>query len=429
VIPQKNLVHAVNAMLDSLGTLSHRLETGTVMLFAKEDMDAAAAGLVKGDIDEALDAQSAILDALREMRAKIDGITPRYRYVRELSEFVYEVLPESAAISTGIRQLQAQAEGAPDADALKRKAGEFGSQLKQLTGEDRHAAAAGRLVQAIGDKDAEAALKESLDALRAEASDLQTLIKNLAYLIAPPVSPGYVTAPTPEVALLEKVMDFAAYQQDLGRNTQAAAQGELAAAATRQRKLADQCRALFPAPAPAPDPAPAPAQPAPAQPAPAPAPEQPAPEQPAPEQPAPAQPAPEQPAPAPHPKLAAAQMHMAAAAAGLEKGDRAAAITSQSQTNDALRHFIVEYTLKYVMIPPPAGPQPPAPSEVDVLVEQVDLPLFEPGALSGTKPKGGRLEWEVLGRRDRAALNENFARELPLEYRAILKDYYEKLTK
>ena len=29
----------------------------------------------------------------------------------------------------------------------------------------------------------------------------------------------------------------------------------------------------------------------------------------------------------------------------------------------------------------------------------------------------------------RAALNENFARELPLEYRAILKDYYERLTK
>jgi hypothetical protein len=28
-----------------------------------------------------------------------------------------------------------------------------------------------------------------------------------------------------------------------------------------------------------------------------------------------------------------------------------------------------------------------------------------------------------------SALNENFARELPLEYRAILKDYYEKLTK
>jgi hypothetical protein len=381
----------VNAVLDSLGTLSHRLETGTVMLFAKEDMDAAAAGLVKGDIDEALDAQSAILESLREMRAKIDGITPRYSYVRELAEFVYEVLPESAAIATGIRQLQAQAEGAPDADALKRKAGEFGSQLTKLTGEDRHAADAGRLVKEIGDKGAEAALKKSLDALRAEASDLQTLLKNLAHLIAPPASASLVQKPTPEVALLEKVLDLAAYQQDLGRNTQAAAQGELAAAATRQRKLADQCGALFQAPAPE-------------------------------------QPAPEQPAPAPHPKLAAAQMHMAAAAAGLEKGDRAAAITSQSQTNDALRHFIIEYTLKYVMIPPPLGPMPPAPAEVDVILE-LDVPLFEPGALTGTKPKGGRLEWEVLGRRDRAALNENFARELPLEYRAILKDYYEKLTK
>ena len=56
-------------------------------------------------------------------------------------------------------------------------------------------------------------------------------------------------------------------------------------------------------------------------------------------------------------------------------------------------------------------------------------PCSCPAPLTGIKPKGGRLEWEVLGRRDRAALNENFARELPLEYRAILKDYYEKLTK
>jgi hypothetical protein len=119
---------------------------------------------------------------------------------------------------------------------------------------------------------------------------------------------------------------------------------------------------------------------------------------------------------------------MSAAASAFEKGDRASAITSLHQANDALRYFIVEYTLKYVMIPPPGPPQPPAPTEVDELKEQ-DMPLFEPGALTGTKPKGGRLEWEVLGRRDRAALNENFARELPLEYRAILKDYYEKLTK
>ncbi|MFZ9937332.1 MAG: hypothetical protein ACO3JG_09780 [Luteolibacter sp.] len=441
VIPQKNLVHAVNAMLNSLDTLNHRLDSGTVMLFAKEDMDAAAIGLETGDVDEALDAQSAILESLQEMRAKIDEITPRYRYVRELSEFVYEIMPESAAILVGIRQMQDQLEGAPDAAALKGKAGEFGSLLQKLTGEDRHAADAGRLAQAIGNQGAETALKESLDALRDEASNLQTLIKNLAYLIAPPATPGYVTAPPPRIALLEKVMDLAAYQQDLGRDTQTAAQADLAAAAARQRELADQCMALFPKPAPVP-PAPAPpaalqpvaAQPAPVEPAPVepapvePAPVEPAPVEPAPVEPAPVEPVPVQPAPAPHPKLAAAHIHMSATAAAFEKGDAPSAMTSLHQANDALRHFIVEYTLKYVMIPPPGPPQPPAPTEVDELKEQ-DNPLFEPGALTGTKPKGGRLEWEVLGRRDRAALNENFARELPLEYRAILKDYYEKLTK
>jgi len=74
-------------------------------------------------------------------------------------------------------------------------------------------------------------------------------------------------------------------------------------------------------------------------------------------------------------------------------------------------------------VPGDASLKPPIESLGD------DLTLFSPGAISGSKPKGGRQEWQVLGRRDRAALNENFARELPLEYRAILKDYYERLAR
>ena len=79
-------------------------------------------------------------------------------------------------------------------------------------------------------------------------------------------------------------------------------------------------------------------------------------------------------------------------------------------------------------MPPPAPGEPGPPSD-DAEPEDSELQIFLPGSLTGERPKGGRLEWEVLGRRDRAALNENFARELPLEYRAILKDYYERLTK
>jgi hypothetical protein len=51
------------------------------------------------------------------------------------------------------------------------------------------------------------------------------------------------------------------------------------------------------------------------------------------------------------------------------------------------------------------------------------------GGVEGEDPEAGHSEWEVLGRRDRAALNENFVRELPLEYREFLKDYYERLAK
>jgi hypothetical protein len=133
-----------------------------------------------------------------------------------------------------------------------------------------------------------------------------------------------------------------------------------------------------------------------------------------------------QPASEPHPNIKAAHHHLIEAVAKLESGDRDAAITSQKKAANFLRYFILEYALKYVAVPPPAPPEPGPPS--DGLPDDDELQLFLPGSLTGKRPKGGRLEWQVLGRRDRAALNENFARELPLEYRAILKDYYEQLT-
>ena len=49
--------------------------------------------------------------------------------------------------------------------------------------------------------------------------------------------------------------------------------------------------------------------------------------------------------------------------------------------------------------------------------------------MSSEAPKDKESEWEILGARNRAALNKNFARELPLEYRATLKNYYERVAK
>ena len=47
---------------------------------------------------------------------------------------------------------------------------------------------------------------------------------------------------------------------------------------------------------------------------------------------------------------------------------------------------------------------------------------------SGEAPKDQRAEWKVRGDRNRAALNQNFARELPLEFRGLLKNYYERVA-
>jgi hypothetical protein len=385
VIPQKNLVHAVDAVLSSLDPLAHKIESGTVMLFAKEDMDAAAIGLETDDVEETIDAQSYVVETLQELRAKIDEVTPEYRWVLEVTEFLYEVVPQSAGIRTEMRQLEEKAEGEPDAGALKKKADKFGRDLQRLTGEPRYAATVGQLIEAIAAVESEAGLEEAHDALVADTEELQTLMENLAYLIAPPPSAAMIEEPSPEVKMIHQALAVAAHHKDLSRLTQTAKPGQLAGLAAQQRKLLSRCAALLPAPA-----------------------------------------KPE-PAPEAHPYVAAAHRHLSEAAAKLESGDRAAAITSQHQAAEVLRYFILEYALKYVEVPPPAPPQDPAPSD-DALPDDGELQLFLPGALTGKKPKGGRLEWQVLGRRDRAALNENFARELPLEYRAILKDYYERLT-
>ena len=378
VIPQKNLIHAVDAVVSSLDPLAHKIESGTVLLFAKEDMDAAAIGLKEDDIEDALDAQSFVVESLQELRAKVDKVTPEYRYIREVTEFLYEVVPQSAVIRTGMRQLQEKGEGAPDAGALKKKAEQFGSDLQKLTGEERYAATASHLIRVIDSAGSESELEEALDALIADIEDLQLLMENLAYLITPPPTGGITEEPTVEVKMIHQALSVAAHHKDLSRKTHAAAPEEIAGLAEQQRELANQCKALFPPPA-------------------------------------------------PHPNIADAHRHFIEAVAKLESGDRDAAITSQNQAADALRYFILEYALKYVDVPPPV-PAEDAPPSDQPPPDDSPLELFLPGALTGERPKGGRLEWQVLGRRDRAALNENFARELPLEYRAILKDYYERLT-
>ena len=366
VVPQRNLIHAVNAVLASLDPLAHEIESGTVMLFAKEDMGAAAIGLEMDDVEETLDAQAFVVESLVELRAKIDAFTPEYRYVLEVTEFIHELVPRSEMITAKSR--------GEDLAPLQQLAEEFGADAQRLTGDPRFAETTSQLVATLSSP---GELEAALEALARDAADLRTIAENLAYLITPPPLISYVQEPTPEVLLIHDAIAIAGHHQDLARWTrQAERPADLAA---KQRALAEQSALLLPR------------------------------------------------TDTPHPQLVAASNQLAMAAAALESGDPEAAKPLQHQAADTLRAFLLEYVLQHVQMPPPPAPQDPAPS--DSVPEDGDLQLFMPGALTGTRPKGGRLEWEVLGRRDRAALNENFARELPLEYRSLLKDYYQRLTR
>jgi hypothetical protein len=96
-----------------------------------------------------------------------------------------------------------------------------------------------------------------------------------------------------------------------------------------------------------------------------------------------------------------------------------------------LRHHIIEQALILnTAIPPASSSSEPVVTEA----ETDDLDVAEAvesisDFVSGEAPKDKKSEWEILGERDRAALNQNFARELPLEFRATLKDYYERVAK
>jgi hypothetical protein len=125
-------------------------------------------------------------------------------------------------------------------------------------------------------------------------------------------------------------------------------------------------------------------------------------------------------------QITSAHKLMQQAAAKLKSGSVKEAITAQRDAAGHLREFYINNILMFLTVPGPPPPSDPAPS-FDISNED-SFQMFAPGSVSGQKIKGGKLEWQVLGRRDRAALNENFARELPLEYRGLLKNYYERLA-
>ena len=132
----------------------------------------------------------------------------------------------------------------------------------------------------------------------------------------------------------------------------------------------------------------------------------------------------------PDPKLVTANVAITEAAQTMQDSNPEGTRRNQELANDALRQFVIEQAL---ILETAKGVSASSDEPVLTESETTDLSLsvanFVSDFVSGEAPKDKKTEWEVLGERERAALNQNFARELPLEYRGTLKNYYERVAK
>ncbi|MDG2125845.1 MAG: hypothetical protein P8J87_19245, partial [Verrucomicrobiales bacterium] len=133
----------------------------------------------------------------------------------------------------------------------------------------------------------------------------------------------------------------------------------------------------------------------------------------------------------PHAILETASTQLVAAATAMQSSDRDAIKGHQKAAMQTLRHFIIEQALILETAVPPAAAQDadPAADGEGSDSESAFAAGFISDFVSGEAPKDQRTGWKVRGDRNRAALNQNFARELPLEYRGLLKNYYERVAK
>jgi hypothetical protein len=431
---QKNLVHAVNAILTYLDPFAHHIETGSVMLFAKEDMSAAATALEIKDREEALDAGSFVAESMQEILDQLDALAPQYTYVMELVEFSHERLAEGINVQALQKQLSATCAAAPDKAALPALAARQKALLARATtnaellvevlGMDQFSDFISTMesaVESLEAGDAAGAAEQmnvAVDAVAAGNAELLRLNVLLVTVLAPPMAPHM----PPEFHFVVDFTSLATHHKRLYRTTNVTSLKEAIALAAEQERLAKQCEqfvtrygglgsqvvaqrvaTLKASYARMRNPA-----------------------------------TPLHVALAVEQKtakafftksggrLSDAHKQMQQAAAKLKGGKVNEAIVAQREASAALRAFYVENVLMFMTVPGPPPPADPVPS-YDISTED-DFNMFAPGSVSGRKVKGGKQEWQVLGRRDRAALNENFARELPLEYRGLLKDYYERLA-
>lgn len=404
--PQRNLHQCLADIAPFLAVVAERLDVGTPLVFAASDVEDAMAAMEDGDGEDAAEIQETAVQSLTKVQGLVSEIAVQTGYITEIVDFLHGLQSDGSFFA--FRQSQIREQATPEAapalqKALADDAKAYGESLamvagtisfetlteavlEKLEGLDltldgmapaTHMAEAMHLLQAgQAANDAMQAAEKSFASHTEHLNVIVAMLNGLPVTVVSKVQP-------PELHRLIAVLDAASKQRALMRQTEAAADKDLASLAATQQSLAaaitkaSQFEGLS------------------------------------------------------HPLLTKANEQIASIPAMLTASNKPAATSAQLAADLTLRHFIIEQALILNTAIPPASS-----SDSDVVTEAETDDLYFSEAVesisdfvSGETPKGKKSEWEILGERNRAALNQNFARELPLEFRATLKDYYERVAK
>lgn len=376
-----------------LDLVASRMDAGTPLVFAVADLEDAMVSLEGGDKLDALDAQDVAAESLGEVQVLVKAVRSQAGYIAEILEFLHTSAANLTTLEYQQKELSIKARsGAQDKeDVLKAQqiellaaADKEAEVLVSITGIDTFAEPAKLMRKALAtltstDPPAASGQMDLVgEVLKENAESLFAIITMLHGL--PDIE--ILTFTDPGVQRLVDVLAVASAHKVLFRDTNNAKAEVMNELAERQNKLAARCQELFQVGE-------------------------------------------------PHAMLEGASSQLLAAATAMSSSDRNVIKRSQKEAMQTLRHFIIEQALILETAAPPAVAEdgdPDADGEGSD-GESAFAAGFIADFVSGEAPKDQRTGWDVRGERNRAALNQNFARELPLEYRGLLKNYYERVAK
>lgn len=389
-----NLRQCMEDVAPLLDLVAGRLDVGTPLAFAKTDLEDAIESLKIGDKLDAIDAQDVAVESLGEVQGMVQAVQRQTGYVAEIVEFLHSSTSDAATMQSLQESLRAKLAVADAAAiqqlvkeqrALAGRAETYADQVVAATGMEEFVEAAKEVRDVFAlmeDGESEAAVEQAELAVAVLAENVESLVAVIRTLHGLP-SIEVTSQTEPELVRLIDVLVVASDHKRLLRAMNATDPPSMMSVAEQQKALAVRCQELVQSGD-------------------------------------------------PHPLLSEGSLQMTEAATGLaaDAADRDAIRQSQQVADEKLRHFIVDQALVLdtsMKIAPSEGD--PGDSGEGSDSESALAAGFISDFVSGETPKEQRTEWNVLGDRNRAALNQNFARELPLEYRGLLKNYYERLSK